>query len=55
MPAPKEKKPARPANVINLMDPLRGSVEGETGKGKGAKAAPKKAEAQAKPKRRAKV
>jgi DNA end-binding protein Ku len=44
LPAKAEKAPARAANVVNLMDALRRSVEGETGKGKGAKAsAPKKA------------
>jgi DNA end-binding protein Ku len=35
LPAPKEKPAARPANVVNLMDALRRSVEGETGKAKG--------------------
>ena len=40
LPAPKEKAPVRPANVVNLMDALRRSVEGETGKGKTAKASP---------------
>jgi len=57
LPAPKEKAPARPANVVNLMDALRRSVEGETGKGKTAKAAPPKkapAEAPARAKRKAK-
>ena len=53
LPAPKEKPAARPANVVNLMDALRRSVEGETGKAKPAKAAPaKKAEPAAKPKRK---
>jgi len=53
LPAPKEKPAARPANVVNLMDALRRSVEGETGKGKPAKAGPaKKAEPAAKPKRK---
>jgi DNA end-binding protein Ku len=54
LPAPKEKPAARPANVVNLMDALRRSVEGETDKGKPAKAAPaKKAEPATKPKRKA--
>jgi DNA end-binding protein Ku len=57
LPAPKEKPAARPANVVNLMDALRRSVEGEKGKGKAAKAAPAKkpsAEAPARAKRKAK-
>ena len=54
LPAPKEKPTARPANVVNLMDALRRSVEGETGKAKPAKAAPaKKAEPAARPRRKA--
>ena len=54
LPPPKEKPAARPANVVNLMDALRRSVETETGKGKPAKAAPaKKAEPTAKPRRKA--
>jgi DNA end-binding protein Ku len=54
LPAPKEKHTPRPANVVNLMDALRRSVEGETGKAKSAKPAPaKKAEAPARPKRKA--
>jgi non-homologous end joining protein Ku len=45
---------ARPANVVNLMDALRRSVEGETGKGKVAEpASAKKAKAAACPKRKA--
>src|SRR6188474_472659 len=55
LPAPKEKPAARPANVVNLMDALRRSVEGTGGKGKAAAKVPaKKAEAAARPKRRAK-
>ncbi len=53
LPAPKEKHAPRPANVVNLMDALRRSVEGETGKGKGAKPAPAK-KATAEPPPRAK-
>ena len=55
LPAPKERPAARPANVVNLMDALRRSVESEGGKGKSAKAAKKApAEAPARGKRRAK-
>ena len=57
LPAPKEKHAPRPANVVNLMDALRRSVEGETSKGKGAKPAPAKkttAEPPARAKRKAK-
>ena len=54
LPAPKEKAPARPANVVNLMDALRRSIEGaDTAKAKPTKAPVKKAEASAKPKRKA--
>ena len=53
-PASKEKPAARPANVVNLMDALRRSVEGTPGKGKAAKAPAKKDEAPARPKRKAK-
>jgi DNA end-binding protein Ku len=53
-PAPKEKATARPANVVNLMDALRRSVEGTAGKGKAAKAPAKKDDAPARPKRKAK-
>ena len=53
-PAPKEKATARPANVVNLMDALRRSVEGTPGKGKAAKAPAKKDDAPARPKRKAK-
>ena len=55
LPAPKEKAAARPANVVNLMDALRRSVESEGGKGKGAKPAKKAAaDVPARAKRRAK-
>jgi DNA end-binding protein Ku len=54
LPAPKEKPSARPANVVNLMEALRRSVEGSGGKSKTAKAPAKKSEAAARPKRRAK-
>ena len=57
LPAPKEKAAARPANVANLMDALRRSVESEGGKGKGKGAKPAKkatADAPARTKRRAK-
>jgi DNA end-binding protein Ku len=55
MPAPKEKPASRPANVVNLMEALRRSVEGSPGKAKTSskKAEPaKKEEAAARPKRR---
>ena len=54
MPAPKEKPAARPANVVNLMDALRRSIEvGD--KVKPEKAAGKRATAEAAPaKKRAK-
>src|SRR5262245_11140473 len=53
LPAPTEKPAARPANVVNLMDALRRSIETGPGKEKPAKAAPaKKAEAPARPKRK---
>src|SRR3954453_6646652 len=54
LPAPTERAPARPANVVNLMDALRRSIEDEGGKAKVEKAPPKKAEAAARPKRKAK-
>jgi DNA end-binding protein Ku len=47
LPAPTEKAPARPANVVNLMDALRRSIEDKGGKEKPAKAPAKKAEAKA--------
>ena len=37
LPAPKEKPAARPANVVNLMDALRRSIEDRGGKAKPAK------------------
>jgi DNA end-binding protein Ku len=51
LPPPKEKPAARPANIVNLMDALRRSVEDKGGEEKQAKVT-KKAEAPAKPKRR---
>src|SRR4029079_13845614 len=48
LPAPKERAPARPANVVNLMDALRRSIEEGGGKAKPAKAA-KRAPAEAAP------
>lgn len=54
MPAPTEKAPARPANVVNLMDALRRSIEDGGGKAKPVKAKRGEAtEPAAKPKRRA--
>jgi DNA end-binding protein Ku len=54
LPAPKEKAPSRPANVVNLMDALRRSIEGaDSATAKPTKAPVKKAEAPAKPKRKA--
>jgi DNA end-binding protein Ku len=50
LPAPKEKAPSRPANVVNLMDALRRSVEGASAK---PRAPVKKAEAPARLKRKA--
>ena len=37
LPAPKEKPAARPANVVNLMDALRRSIEDQGGEAKTAK------------------
>jgi DNA end-binding protein Ku len=53
LPAPKEKTASRPANVVNLMDALRRSVEDRGGKGAAKGAASKKA-VEAPAKRRAK-
>jgi DNA end-binding protein Ku len=53
LPAPKEKAASRPANVVNLMDALRRSIE-DKGAKKPEKAPAKKADTIAKPKRRAK-
>ena len=53
LPAPKEKAPARPANVVNLMDALRRSIEDTSGKKASTKAATKKAEAPAKKRKKA--
>src|SRR5262249_53897369 len=52
LPAPREKAPARPANVVNLMDALRRSIEGADSSKKAAKASAKKAEVPARPKRK---
>src|SRR5205807_6534848 len=54
LPAHTEKHAARPANVVNLMDALRRSIEGSGTKEKSAKAPAKKVEASARPKRKAK-
>jgi DNA end-binding protein Ku len=48
LPAPAEKAPARPANVVNLMDALRRSIEEGKGTAKPAKAG-KRAPAEAAP------
>jgi DNA end-binding protein Ku len=54
LPAPKEKPSARPANVVNLMDALKRSIQDTgAGKSKTAKAPAKKAEAAARPKKKA--
>jgi DNA end-binding protein Ku len=54
-PAPKEKPAARPANVVNLMEALRRSIEDtKGGAGKAAKTSAKTTAAAARPKRRAK-
>ena len=42
LPAPKEKSSSRPANVVNLMDALRRSLEDRGGKGSSNKAAASK-------------
>jgi DNA end-binding protein Ku len=54
LPAPKEKAPSKPANVVNLMDALRRSIE-DTGQGKTkpAKGTAKKAEPAARRKKAA--
>jgi DNA end-binding protein Ku len=53
LPAPKERAPARPANVVNLMDALRRSIEGgDSPKAKAAKAPSKKTESPTRPKRK---
>jgi DNA end-binding protein Ku len=54
LPVPTETAPARPANVVNLMDALRRSIEVKGAAEKPAKAPAKTVEAAAKPKRRAK-
>jgi DNA end-binding protein Ku len=53
LPAPKEKAASRPANVVNLMDALRRSIDSGGGKN-GAKAATSRKVAEAAPKKRAK-
>jgi DNA end-binding protein Ku len=55
LPAPKEKPAARPANVVNLMDALRRSVETSASGGKSKASKSKRAEPvpDVKPKRRA--
>ena len=53
LPAPTEKRTAPASNVVNLMDALKRSIEAnDSGKGK-SKPPAKKAEASAKPKRKA--
>jgi DNA end-binding protein Ku len=52
LPAPKEKPASRPANVVNLMEALRRSIEQKGGKEKPEKAPAKKAEAAPKAKRK---
>jgi DNA end-binding protein Ku len=42
LPAPKEKPAARPANVVNLMDALRRSIDDTSGKAKATKPATKR-------------
>jgi DNA end-binding protein Ku len=54
LPAPTEKAPARPANVVNLMDALRRSIEDDGGKTKPAKVPAKKAETAPRKKKAAK-
>ena len=55
LPAPKEKVASRPANVVNLMDALRRSIDDRGGKGAAKGASSKKsAAAEAPAKRRAK-
>jgi DNA end-binding protein Ku len=52
LPAPKEKKSTPAANVVNLMDALRRSIDDKEGKAKATKV-PRKEEAAARPKRKA--
>jgi DNA end-binding protein Ku len=53
LPAPKEKAPARPANVVNSMGALRSSIEGaDSRKAKATKASAMKTEIPARPKRK---
>ena len=49
LPAPKEKPATRPANVVNLMDALRRSIEAGGGKAKPEKAVGKRAAAEPTP------
>jgi hypothetical protein len=49
LPAPKEKPAARPANVVNLMDALRRSIQESGGKEKAAKAGGRRAAAETAP------
>ena len=53
LPAPQERASARKANVVNLMDALRRSIEESSGKEKAGKASAKKAEVPARRKRKA--
>jgi DNA end-binding protein Ku len=53
LPAPREKAPARPANVVNLMDALKRSIADAGSTGKPSRPAAKKSEPAAKPRRRA--
>src|SRR6476661_9174196 len=53
LPAPKEKPASRPANVVNLMEALRRSIENTGGKTKPEKTPVKKTEAAPKAKRKA--
>jgi DNA end-binding protein Ku len=53
LPAPKDKAASRPANVVNLMDALRRSIDGGKGAAKGA-SSKKSAAAESPAKRRAK-
>jgi DNA end-binding protein Ku len=52
LPAPKEKAASRPANVVNLMDALRRSIDDKEGKSKATKVT-RKVEAAARSKRKA--
>ena len=54
LPAPKEKPAARPANVVNLMDALRRSIEDRGGKGEASEGGSKRARRSCTPRRRRK-